>query len=142
MGKTDDGKKAILHYFRDIDTAYEHKGYYDKLARMLGRLVEDAKEESKNRYESAVRALSDTYNYFDDGFLPKLRDDLYKAYLRNDDSFSLFDIDEGMEQLLYSWLVMMFGDYGTSPRVGWITHMSEAVAWLDEFMKDWQKEEK
>lgn len=93
------------------------------------------------KYKSAIIALTDTYYYFDDGFLPKLRDDLYKAYLRNEDSFIICNLNDGMEQLLYSWLVMMYGDYGTSPRGGWITNMAGAVTWLDEFMKDWKEKE-
>lgn len=88
------------------------------------------------KYKSAIRALSDAYNYFDDGFLKKLRDDIEKNYLRGSDVYMLINtIDNGMDQLIYCWLVMMFGDYGTSPRVGWITDMKGAVKWLDEFME-------
>lgn len=94
------------------------------------------------KYKNAIRALADTYNYFDDGFLFNLRDALYISYLRNEESFIITDLDDGMEQLLYSWLVMMYGDYGTSPRGGWITDMKGAAKWLDEFMEDWKKEDK
>ena len=89
------------------------------------------------KYKSAIRALADTYNYFDNGFLKQLRNDIEKAYLRGNDSFFKGFIDNGMDQLLYSWLVMMYGDYGISPR-GWITDMKGAVKWLDEFMEDWK----
>ena len=34
------------------------------------------------KYKAAIRALADTYQYFDDGFLQKLRDDTYKFHLR------------------------------------------------------------
>lgn len=94
------------------------------------------------KYKNAIRALADTYNYFDDGFLKKLRDDIEKTYLRGNDSFFQGFIDNGMDQLIYSWLVMMYGDYGTSPRGGWIIDMKGAVKWLDEFMEDWKKEDK
>lgn len=45
MPKTEDGKKAILHFFRDLDFVYNKVGYYDRLARMLDRLIRDTKEE-------------------------------------------------------------------------------------------------
>lgn len=37
----------------------------------------------------------------------------------------------------YLWmcLVQMFGDYGTSPRYGWITQPDEACAWLREMRR-------
>lgn len=91
------------------------------------------------KYKTAVRALADTYKYFEGGFLKKLRGDIEKSYLRGSENFILMDsIDNGMDQLMYSWLVMMYGDYGTSPRCGWITDMKGAVKWLDEFMEDWK----
>ena len=90
------------------------------------------------KYKASIRALADTYNYFDDGFLKKLRDDIEKSYLRGNDTFFMGFIDNGMDQLIYSWLVIMYGDYGTSPHGGWITDMNGAVKWLDEFMEDWK----
>ena len=91
------------------------------------------------KYKIAIRALADTYRYFDDGFLKKLRDDMEKTYLRGGDPFFCHvNIDNGMDQLIYSWLVMMYGDYGTSPSGGWIDDMKGAVKWLDEFMEDWK----
>ena len=141
MPKGEDGKKAILHFFRDLDFVYNKVGYYERLSRMLDRLIRDTKTEDKERYRSGIVALADTYNYFDDGFLPKLRDDLYKSYLRNEECFINTDLKDEMEELLYSWLVMMYGDYEISPQVGWITDMRGAVKWLDEFMEDWKKEE-
>lgn len=91
------------------------------------------------KYKTAVKALADAYNYFDTDFLKKLRDDIERSYLRGSDTFILMDnIDNGMDQLLYCWLVMMYGDYGVSPRVGWINDMKEAVKWLDEFMEGWE----
>lgn len=91
------------------------------------------------KYKTAVKALADAYNYFDTDFLKKLRDDIERSYLRGSDTFILMDnIDNGMDQLIYCWLVMMYGDYGASPRVGWITDMKGAVKWLDEFMEGWE----
>ena len=92
------------------------------------------------KYKFAVKALSDTYEYFNDGWLPKLRDDIEKSWLRNEECFFAGIIDNGMDQLLYSWLVMMYGDYETSPRGGWITDMLGAVKWLDKFMEDWKND--
>lgn len=34
-------------------------------------------------------------------------------------------------RLLWSCLVIMFGDYGTSPRYGWIDRLDEAIAWIE-----------
>ena len=94
------------------------------------------------KYKSAIKALSDTYNYFGSSFLLKLREDIYKDNLRGNDTYVLSTpIDNGMDQLIYSWLVMMYGDYGTSPRYGWITDMKGAVKWLDEFMDYWKDNE-
>lgn len=92
------------------------------------------------KYKSAVKALSYTYEYFNDGYLQKLRNDIEKSWLRNEECFVAGVIDNGMDQLIYSWLVMMYGDYGTSPRGGWITDMRGAVKWLDEFMEDWKND--
>lgn len=93
------------------------------------------------KYKSAIRALADTYNYFDNGFLKKLHDDIEKTYLRGNDSYFMGFIDNGMDQLIYSWIVMMYGNYGTSPSGGWITDMKGAVKWLDEFMEDWKNDD-
>lgn len=38
-------------------------------------------------------------------------------------------------------LVMMFGDYGTSPRSGWIEDVDGAIAWLKGRRKYWEDEE-
>ena len=39
------------------------------------------------KYKYVIKALSDTYNYFNDGFLKKLRDDMEKTYLCGGDNF-------------------------------------------------------
>lgn len=34
--------------------------------------------------------------------------------------------------IIWQLLVCMYGDYGTSPRAGWITDLTGAIAFLDE----------
>lgn len=75
------------------------------------------------KYKAAIRALAD----------------IYKEHLRGNESYVIKQFpDNGMDTLIYSWLIMMYGDYGTSPRVGWLTNLPGAVKWLDEFMEDWK----
>ena len=38
------------------------------------------------------------------------------------------------EQILWMWLVLEFGDYGTSPRNGWIDDIDSLVLYLSDFM--------
>jgi len=37
-------------------------------------------------------------------------------------------------RVIWSILVCMFGDYGTSPRFGWIEHYDEAMRFLDKLI--------
>lgn len=91
------------------------------------------------KYKSMFRALSATYNYFDDGFILKLRDDIYKKSSEGSKTYVIEEFPEnGMDTLIYSWLVMMCGDYGTSPKVGWIEDLPGAVKFLTEFMEGWK----
>lgn len=48
-----------------------------------------------------------------------------------------YGIDE-FEGVFWSWLVMMFGDYGTSPRFGWIENKNSEylISVFDEFKSD------
>lgn len=40
--------------------------------------------------------------------------------------------------LLLSCLILMFGDYGTSPRYGWIEQVDNALNWLRYVRMYWQ----
>lgn len=44
------------------------------------------------------------------------------------------DFNGGAERLLWSMLVLMFGDYGTSPRVGWIDDMTGCIEFIEFFV--------
>lgn len=90
------------------------------------------------KYKSAVKALADTYEYFDDGFLKRIHESMSIALSIDASTYQCNDIDNGMDQLIYCWLIMMYGDYGTSPRGGWITDIKGALKWLDEFMEGWK----
>lgn len=48
-----------------------------------------------------------------------------------------YGVDE-FEGVFWSWLVMMFGDYGTSPRFGWIENKNAEylISVFDEFKSD------
>jgi len=41
-------------------------------------------------------------------------------------------IHDNPNSILWMCLVQMFGDYGTSPRYGWVSRPDEACAWLRE----------
>lgn len=46
------------------------------------------------------------------------------------------DVNEDRpNSILWMCLVMMFGNYGTSPRFGWIEHPDDAAAWLQEMRR-------
>ena len=46
------------------------------------------------------------------------------------------DESETVEAILWFTLVCMFGDYGTSPRFGWIDKKKEAIAFLNSLLSD------
>ena len=47
----------------------------------------------------------------------------------------------GQLQVLWMFLVTLFGDYGTSPRYGWIEKMAECKSFLDDIIKELEEEE-
>lgn len=51
------------------------------------------------------------------------------------EDLELFDINEGLNQI-WCMLVLMFGDYGTSPRVGWLNPTTELIQFLEDVVSD------
>ena len=42
--------------------------------------------------------------------------------------------------IIYGFLVLMFGDYGTSPRTGWIENYNEEIAkCINELMEEYKR---
>ena len=48
----------------------------------------------------------------------------------------LSDDADSPDRILWSTLVMEFGDYGTSPRYGWINKTQRAIDCLEEFFAE------
>lgn len=46
------------------------------------------------------------------------------------------DEGETVEAILWFLLVCMFGDYGTSPRFGWISKKEDAISFLNSLISD------
>lgn len=42
---------------------------------------------------------------------------------------------DNLDRVLWSCLVVMFGDYGTSPRFGWIVDIDECIEFLDKMIE-------
>ena len=73
-------------------------------------------------------------------------DDIVRSLLKHISSFHenetiLFpkglkygDEGETVEAILWFLLVCMFGDYGTSPRFGWVEEKEEAIAFLNSLL--------
>lgn len=45
-----------------------------------------------------------------------------------------YNLSGSAERLLWSMLVLMFGDYGTSPRTGWIADMTGCIEFIEFFV--------
>lgn len=50
------------------------------------------------------------------------------------DGIKYGDEDETVEAVLWFLLVCMYGDYGTSPRFGWIENKEKAIAFLNSLL--------
>lgn len=80
------------------------------------------------------------------GFLEEVND-IYEA-LKKADEYTVSRPDKWREKqewgvdepcgVFWSWLVMMYGDYGTSPRFGWIESKNAEylISVFEEFRKD------
>lgn len=53
----------------------------------------------------------------------------------------LWDEENGFSEEVWSMFVLMFGDYGTSPRFGWIEKVSEFKAFLQKIYDDMTKDD-
>lgn len=76
-----------------------------------------------NGYEEIVRSLLEHISMFSEGktILPP------KNLKYGDES-------ETVEAIIWFLLVCMFGDYGTSPRFGWIEEKEKAIAFLNSLL--------
>ena len=45
-----------------------------------------------------------------------------------------YNLSGSAERLLWSMLVLMFGDYGTSPRTGWINDITGCIEFIEFFV--------
>ena len=45
-------------------------------------------------------------------------------------------MDNDGAQFVWGMLVLMFGDYGASPRIGWIYISDELINFLEDMQKD------
>lgn len=69
----------------------------------------------------------------------------WKDYKENDDvpyreyKSSLKDSDYRQLEMVWMYLVLCFGNYGTSPRSGWIENFKGYYKWFDE-LEDLMKE--
>lgn len=88
----------------------------------------------ERRYNSLISALQNVINYnTNDDFLEEFERDLKVCGEKYFPSFSKFAIkDCPVSWVLWQLLVCMYGDYGVSPRVGWITNLSGALDFLEE----------
>ena len=80
---------------------------------------------SYNCYDDIVRSLLEHISMFSEGktILPP------KNLKYGDES-------ETVEAIIWFLLVCMFGDYGTSPRFGWIGKKKEAISFLNSLLSD------
>lgn len=85
----------------------------------------------ERRYNSLISAMQHVINYnlpddFIDSFILQL-----KVYGENFHPL-LEREDNPVVWVLWQLIVCMYGDYGTSPRSGWITNLSGALRFLEE----------
>lgn len=96
-----------------------------------------------NRYENdkLYAALIDTAMYnFGSTVFENLLDAVKKAAVENKtiatwDS-DLKDFESPDLNQFWCMLVLMFGDYGTSPRVGWLAPSAELIQFLEDVVAD------
>lgn len=96
-----------------------------------------------NRYENdkLYAALIDTAMYnFGSVVFEKLLDAVKKAAVENKtittwDS-ELKDFESPDLNQFWCMLVLMFGDYGTSPRAGWLAPSAELIQFLEDVVAD------
>lgn len=88
----------------------------------------------ERRYNSLIYALRLVIHYnTNDEFLEEFERDL-KVYGENYvPAFTKFSSSDcPVSWVLWQLLVCMYGDYGTSPRSGWINNLTGALRFIDE----------
>lgn len=78
-----------------------------------------------NGYDEIVRSLLKHISMFDES-----------RQILAPENLKYGDENETVEAVLWFLLVCMFGDYGTSPRFGWVTEKEEAIAFLNDLLSD------
>lgn len=78
------------------------------------------------------------------GCLEKLKDYIEEnkksKHVDYPDHILKYDVNS-IDGILWSTLVVMFGEYGTSPRFGWIDEVGECLYFLDWFIKLFEDKE-
>lgn len=87
-----------------------------------------------------VLAMLTSYGYNrDDEYLVRVCEEVKRRV--NKENFTYFHTDEG--DIIYGTLVLLYGDYGTSPRSGWIENkqiVEEIIKGIDEELEEiWKK---
>lgn len=91
-------------------------------------------------------ALLDTLEYF--GFehaYERVLNDMSEFLLAGIETESYrhyYEIDDGDCRLIYSWCVMLYGDYGISPAAGWLSYdgVRQSAILLNILLSECKKE--
>lgn len=80
------------------------------------------------------------YNY-DKALIDDLLSIVKERYGTDNNRVSISDVDDFWmdndgAQFVWGMLVLMFGDYGASPRIGWIYISDELINFLEDMQKD------
>ena len=67
----------------------------------------------------------------------------YSKHVLPPEGYGCNDDEDARGQLQVIWIiaVMLFGDYGVSPRFGWIEKIDEFHQWILDITKTWQEYE-
>lgn len=88
----------------------------------------------ERRYKRLINALCMVIHYnTNDDFLEEFTRDLHVYGENYVPAFTKFTVKEcPISWVLWQLIVCMYGDYGVSPRAGWITDLSGAISFLEE----------
>lgn len=80
------------------------------------------------------------YNY-DEALIDDLLKVVKEKSNTKDDHVSFSDVDDFWQdnegaQFIWGMLVLMFGDYGVSPRVGWLNTTKDLISFLEDMQED------
>lgn len=84
-----------------------------------------------NGYEDILKSISNYIKYYD-------RDEYY-SFSYPEKILETYKVDE-FPNIIWGLMVLMFGNYGTSPRFGWIDieNKDKALAFLDLINRDYE----